>query len=361
MRPAIIAAVLGIFLATESFAQTGAMKVLIIGNAHYAYLDPLDPQTINDANKVASALEANGIDSSDVTLKFDLDKKHLADAIEEFSRGLKPNDVAIFYFSGHGFSIDRDGYLAPIDMPVIDVDTTTKAEARDQGYPLAQLFDYLAKANLRVAILDACRNDPHLDKRVTKDSSTLFQVRPLTAEVPPVGTVVAFATSAGDTAELNSPDNLSFYTHYLAASLASRPGTLLEALQKTKADVIQASNQHQVPAIYDESSAPIVLSAVDPGPDTPGPTPGGGEGGGTVPPDKLEAFNRCVAKKIDSCMTSCFKFVAMMHYSGSQWNCAQHACVYDDRHLTGLSKTEKNMQPGTNYYLWTQQCKLSTE
>jgi uncharacterized caspase-like protein len=37
-------------------------------------------------------------------------------AIEEFVRKLKPGNVALFYYSGHGMQINGDNYLAAVDL-----------------------------------------------------------------------------------------------------------------------------------------------------------------------------------------------------------------------------------------------------
>jgi uncharacterized caspase-like protein len=357
MKLTIAAAIVGLSLTASSSAQAGRNKALIIGNAHYLYITSLAPEPINDANRVALALQANGFAPSDETVKFDLDKKQMSAVIEGFVQSLQPDDSVIFYFSGHGYSVEGSGYLAPVDISVPD--DTTKAAAREAGYSLLQLFSYLGRAHLRVVILDACRSDPHLEKQITKDTSNSFQVRPLTAEAPPSGAVVAFATSAGATAALNSPDNLSFYTHYLAINLATQPATLLDALQKTKTDVINASSGKQIPAIYDESSAPIILSRVGVGRSPQiAPETSTQQSTSSVPQDEDQAqFNQCIQKKVERCMSACLKFVSDYHYTEEQWSCSKFACAYDDRNLTGLSKSEKKIsQAGTNYYAWTREC-----
>jgi hypothetical protein len=255
-------AILGLSLVSSSFPQTGRLKALIIGNARYLHLNSLEPETANDANRMASVLQAVGVKSSDETVLFDLGKEQLVKAIEQFAQTLQPDDTAIFYFSGHGYSIEGSGFLAPID--IVASDNITKAEAREAGYPLFQLFHQLGRASQRVIILDACRNDPHLEKQVFMDSNgNSFRVTPLKSEEPPVGTIVAFATSAGAKSALGSSDNLSFYTHYLVMNLNGRPATFMEALEKTVSDVAQASKNAQIPALYLEGSPPIVLSQLN--------------------------------------------------------------------------------------------------
>lgn len=356
-------AILGWLLVSSSSAQTGKLKALIIGNGGYTHLNNLEPEPANDANRMASVLQGVGVKSADETVLFDLGKERLEKAIEQFARTLQPEDTAIFYFSGHGYTIEGSGFLAPIDMVVTD--NITKAEARDAGYPLFQLFHQLGRAGQRVIILDACRNDPNLEKQVFKDiNGDSFRVAPLKSEEPPVGTIVAFATSAGAKSALGSSDNLSFYTHYLVMNLSDRPATLMEALEKTVSDVAQASKNAQIPALYLEGSPPIVLSKVGPSGNQNvmergiSTQPNLGE---VTPEDSNQArFNECIEKKVEGCMTACEKFVVDYHYTVDQWNCAKFACVYDDRNLTDLSKTEKKIyQPGTNYYSWTSKCRAS--
>lgn len=72
---------------------------------------------------------------------------------------------------------------------------------------------------------------------------------------------------------------------------------------------------------------------------------------------ELEKFNQCIQDKVNLCMRSCFKFVQYERYKQSDWDCQNFACVYDDRHLQGLSRVEKQTyQPGMNYFQWTHEC-----
>src|SRR4051812_46788879 len=70
---------------------------LVVGNDAYAEA-PLH-NARNDARAVAKALEDVGFR---VTLVEDATRQTLTTAVAAFGENLRPNDVALFYFAGHG-------------------------------------------------------------------------------------------------------------------------------------------------------------------------------------------------------------------------------------------------------------------
>jgi uncharacterized caspase-like protein len=43
-------------------------------------------------------------------------RKDLARRIDRFAKQLRPGDVALFYYSGHGIQIDGENYRIPVDF-----------------------------------------------------------------------------------------------------------------------------------------------------------------------------------------------------------------------------------------------------
>ncbi len=80
--------------------QAFEKRALVFGNGDYygrwALTNPA-----NDAEDVAAALRDLGFK---VTLLVNRNNRGMSDAVQHFTRELENGDVALFYFSGHGFS-----------------------------------------------------------------------------------------------------------------------------------------------------------------------------------------------------------------------------------------------------------------
>ena len=84
---------------------------LVIGNSSYEHTTPL-PNPPNDARKVASTLRGLGFK---VLEGLDLDHQKLRRIIRQFSQELTSAKIAVFYYAGHGLSLNNKNYLVPID------------------------------------------------------------------------------------------------------------------------------------------------------------------------------------------------------------------------------------------------------
>ena len=83
---------------------------------------PTSPLTgcVNDANSIANVLESNEDGTPNFSIKLvtspsdSISKPALRRAIEELFDG--PCDIALLYFSGHGFIMNTSGYLVTPDQ-----------------------------------------------------------------------------------------------------------------------------------------------------------------------------------------------------------------------------------------------------
>ena len=128
-------------------------KALVVGIDYYPHLSNLNG-CVNDASSVASVLERN----YDGTLNFNI-KKALAtgkdnavtracleDAISDLFSGT--GEIAVFYFSGHGYTENENGYL-------ITSDSTSRG--RD-GVKMEDVIEQANKSKIlnKIIILDCC-------------------------------------------------------------------------------------------------------------------------------------------------------------------------------------------------------------
>lgn len=97
------------FLPVDS--RAGERVALVIGNAGYESLPPLDTPVL-DAESVAKELQAAGFT---VTVRRDLTQSAFQGALEEFREASAGAAIAVFYYSGHGFEEEGENYLLPVD------------------------------------------------------------------------------------------------------------------------------------------------------------------------------------------------------------------------------------------------------
>lgn len=126
-------------------------KALIVGINNY----PTAPLRgcVNDANSIATILATNGDGSPNFSVKpitspsDSITKPSLRRSIEELFQG--PCDIALFYFSGHGFIKSTGGYLV-----------TTDHQRYDEGVSMDDILILANQSSARdkVIILDCCHS-----------------------------------------------------------------------------------------------------------------------------------------------------------------------------------------------------------
>jgi Caspase domain len=183
---------------------------LVIGNGAYARAPHL-PNPSHDAEDVAAALKRTGFDT---ILGIDLDQAGMQDAAIRFARAARTADVAVFYYSGHAMQYAGVNYLVPIDAQLHD-----EADLRRMARVDEILSDLQQAKNLRILVLDSCRDNPLADelKRSIGLTRSASIGRGLAKMESPDGTIVSYSTQAGRTAVdgtgRNSPYTSAFLRH----------------------------------------------------------------------------------------------------------------------------------------------------
>jgi uncharacterized caspase-like protein len=177
---------------------------LVIGNSAYQHTTPL-PNPANDASDVAAALKRLGFT---VIEEENLDKRGMDDAFRRFAREMADADAAMFFYAGHAMQWQGANYLMPVDAKLED--------GADVPYEMAKLNDMIADMGrvkaVRIAVLDACRDNPLEDRlkrsiALTRGGS---QTRGLARIEKADGLVVAYSTNAGNVAEDGQGRNSPF-------------------------------------------------------------------------------------------------------------------------------------------------------
>ena len=231
-------------LGRQAGAPDGGRRLaLVVGNDEYR--DSPLRNAVNDARAVAAALADVGFT---VTRVENASRARMAAAIETFAADLSEDDVALFYFAGHGVQVGEspENYLIPTDF-----DGHTESAVRLNALKAADVVGELQRARVAMAVFDACRNNPY---RGTRGGGGL-------AAMEARGTLIAYAADAGQLASDNPEEKNGLFTQHFVAALRE-PGLTATALfQRVRRGVVKESHERQWPAVYDSLLADFVFRA----------------------------------------------------------------------------------------------------
>jgi formylglycine-generating enzyme required for sulfatase activity len=243
----------GLICSPALAAPADKRVALVVGNARYGSARPLaNPE--NDARLMAQTLRSLGfaLVGGDAQLNLDQDKfRHI---VKQFGEQMKGADTGFFYYAGHGIEIDNNNYLVPIDA-----DLTQEADVDfmvDVNLVLRQMAG--ARTRLNVVVLDACRNNPFAAGGRSmaigrgRDSEDM-RMRDISvakgglAQMPTLdGTVIAFATQPGQTAD-DGADANSPFTKALSEVIKTPGLGILDVLSEVGRQVKEATKRNQRP------------------------------------------------------------------------------------------------------------------
>ena len=199
------------------------------------------PNPKNDAEDVAAALKRAGFET---VIGIDLDKSGMDQAAIRFARAAREADTAVFYYSGHAMQFGGVNYLMPVDARLTD-----EADLRLMARVDDILADVQQAKNLRILVLDSCRDNPLAEelKRSIGRTRAAGIGRGLAKIDSPQGMIVAYATQAGRTADdgsgRNSPYTRAFLNHIDAQE---EIGTIF---RRISADVFADTQRTQLPEL----------------------------------------------------------------------------------------------------------------
>lgn len=151
-------------------------KALVVGVDYYENINPLFG-CVNDAYSIKTVLDrhSDGTKNFDVSLETSTGKnssitrKELKNKVEELFKD--KNDIALFYFSGHGYIESTGGYLI-----------TSECSDGDDGLPMNELLQIAnnSPARNKIIILDCCHAGivgnlaPNEDKAMLTEGITIL-------------------------------------------------------------------------------------------------------------------------------------------------------------------------------------------
>ncbi len=246
------------FLAAATFFTGSGLEAkkvaLIIGNAQYLNTSPLE-NADNDANLVADSARKAGFDEVGVALDQSVDDFRLT--LRRFREQADGADVAMIYYAGHGMEGQGENWLVPIDAEL-----NSSFDLPFETINLNRLMETVAGAQVRVVVLDACRNNPFANSWRAGSRAVARGLAGIDVD----DVLVIYAAAPGQTASDGEGANSPF-----AISLAARlpePDLPLQLLGGTvRDDVLKATGGKQRPFVSASiTGTPVYLAPRRPDP-----------------------------------------------------------------------------------------------
>jgi len=219
-------------------ASADTRVALVIGNGAYVSTAQL-PNPGHDAEDVAGSLRRSGFE---VLQGIDLRQADMQDLTIRFARAAATADVALFYYSGHAMQYNGVNYLMPVDAVLTD-EADLKRFVRVDDI----VNDLQQAKNLRILVLDSCRDNPLAENLKRSATRTASIGRGLSKVEAPRGTIVSFSTQSGQVAAdgtgRNSPYTTAFLKHI------EEPQEIGDVFRDISSDVYDASGKTQLPEL----------------------------------------------------------------------------------------------------------------
>ena len=212
-------------------------KAVVIGMSDYGAGRSLN-NTLNDADDMAAVLTQLGFQ---VTLLKNNDYRSLRNNLSDWYNTIERNDMAIFYFAGHGIEVKGENYLIPINAEMKS-EADVQYDALSVNQVLANMDD--KQVRFKLLILDACRDNPF-----TRGWNRSGSEKGLAQMRAPKGTLIAFAAAPGATAQDGGTHNLrnGVFTHFLKQEIVKEGVTIDNILNRVAGNVSNLTNDQQLP------------------------------------------------------------------------------------------------------------------
>ncbi|WP_313326062.1 caspase family protein [Pseudomonas qingdaonensis] len=206
---------------------------LVIGNAAYPENPLANPR--HDAEDIATVLRQFEFDVLEIK---DVSHEGMQRALIEFRSQLHLADLGLFFFAGHGLQIDGKNYLLATDTSMED-----PVDVRFSSMELDRVIATMERAETttNVIILDACRNNPW-ERRWHRSGGT----QGLASVYVPRGTLIAFATSPGQTAADGVGQRNGKYTSALLKHIGTPDCTIEAMFKRVRNTLSVATNGKQI-------------------------------------------------------------------------------------------------------------------
>ena len=158
----------------------------------------------------------------EVTLLTNNDLRNLRTNIGNWFSTIERNDMAVFYFAGHGIEVGGENFLIPIDAE-IKSQSDVSYHAINAQWVLDSMEE--RRVEMKLLILDACRDNPFNKRSWSRGGESKGL-----AQMSASGTLIAFAAKPGSTAADGGNYNLrnGVFTHYLKQEIVKEGVSIQE-------------------------------------------------------------------------------------------------------------------------------------
>lgn len=199
---------------------------VVIGIADYFHLTPLPQAVAEDAARIHRVLcsrEHCSYSCSNVRILQNrgATRESILAALQELVLRTQTDDTAIFYFSGHGWRVNDEGFLLAYDSDLENLEETAIS-----SHSLSEWFRKI-KASRLLIILDCCYAGciGSISKRLTSDKK--LPGRQLddidyTILATGIGRVIIASSRSDEESIVNSSQQNSLFTSYLLEALEGK-------------------------------------------------------------------------------------------------------------------------------------------
>jgi hypothetical protein len=253
------ACVLGVGIALLVPPASAKQLAIVVGNDSYAEVAQL-VAGVNDARAVKSSLQSVGFE---VELVENGTKRQMSRAFANVEGKVEPGDTVVFHFSGHGFEIDGQNWLLPIDVPA-----AREGEAglvKDEAFNAAEVIERFRTrgAGRVIAVLDACRNNPF----ARTGTRALSGTRGLARMDASGGVFIMFSAGAKqealDRLSPSDPVKTSIFVRSFLPLIPRNDMTLIDIAKETQErvrELARSVGHEQIPAYYDGIVGRVTLT-----------------------------------------------------------------------------------------------------
>jgi formylglycine-generating enzyme required for sulfatase activity len=254
-------------VAPTQAAGPGKRIALLIGIDAYGEDVGRLRNPLNDVSAIASTLEAIGFRRSDIAIVRNPTSNQMLTAIEAFSgrvSRLGNDDIALFYYSGHGVKIRRGAreknFLLPRDVASVAGSSAFQNAVSLQDDVIEPLGEN--KFPAVIVAIDACRNELRLPVGRNVSGNKGFQ-----PPTPMGGMLISFAADDGQVAKdaATGGSRMSPYAIALAQILTQPGQKVSTAFSAIRPEVVRLTKGEQEPVVVNKlNSDPVLVPGASP-------------------------------------------------------------------------------------------------
>jgi tetratricopeptide (TPR) repeat protein len=224
-----------VLVSTAGGTLAQSRLALVVGNSSYPGADAPLKEPSKDARALADELRKPGV-GFEVEMAENLSKEAMRKAFDRFYSKIRPDSVALVFFSGFAIQSARQSYIIPVDGQV-----WTETDVRRDGVSLDSILREMNArgAKVKIAILDASRRNP-FERRFRSGSIGLAPVD------APTGSLVMYS-SAPSTVVTDDGNENRLFVNELIREIRSQALTAEEAFNRTRMAVNRGTQGQQVP------------------------------------------------------------------------------------------------------------------